>query len=109
MDSEIKKCIEDLTETVSKGSSWEGKTTREARDKIGLAAMEVNQLRGELRESKMEFSDKFTSLTDAIKDASASSTKLCKIMTALTIILGLSAMVTVFSPYFDKPEPKQSE
>ena len=99
MDPETKKSIDRLIEAVSQSGQKVFQTNREVRNKVELAASEIESLKNEIESAKLEFGSRMGDLSKAIELASTSSSKLSGRMVWLTVILAFAAIVTAASPF----------
>ena len=78
-----------LEKSIVDASSEIGKTNREVRDRIETLDKSINTKTDEL-------GAKVSGLTDAIKQAASSSTKLARAMVWLTVFLTIAAVIQAF-------------
>jgi hypothetical protein len=91
--NEITKQLVAIEKAICGNTGWIGTTTRELRDKIEIAAKEINNLSSQVTTSAELLDQKIADLTISINKQSDSNVILTRRMVALTALLAISTTI----------------
>jgi hypothetical protein len=94
MTDDEKSKADQITAAINHNSQWIGQTTRELRDKVEIAAKQIEDLSRVIGEVSQRQSSDLQELTAAINRYSVSSDKLAGRMILLTAILAIATVIS---------------